>query len=494
MRDCRLSGGRGIGHANDRRPRYAAGRTPGCVDASLVGGGRAASHARRNRGAGFRRCRQAREAAGHPARRRASFASASEYSLPPRFVVVYFWDTHRLTAFGIITIAYLLAGVLALWRFNVRQATDPAPFAATLAELERDVQWISRKTRRPAVTRARAEIASRRSLLAARAELDRARVTLALHDVKSIVVPSPSPAHAGFVRPARRDAGRPDRARGGNVALQALAARRVLRPRRMAGRAQLARRCWTRGNWQTSPQAELAPDRIDARLDVGVHRDRPAPLARRLARPLVRRVDPHLAAEPGDRRREIEVVDRRVGDDQRVARRIDARRDRPDHFLPVADRDVVVDHDDEFRVHELAQEAPHAEHHALRVAGVLLLHRDDRHPVAAAFGRQVEIGDLGKLLLQQRHEHFVQRDAEHRRLVGRLAGVGRVVDRVAAHRDPLDREHRKALRFVVVAGVVAERAFERGLVAGRIARIRPDESFEHDFGRRRHAEGRATGT
>jgi len=65
------------------------------------------------------------------------------------FVVVYFWDTHRLTAFGIITIGYLLVGVLALWRFNVRQSTDPPPFAATLAELERDVQWIARKSGGP---------------------------------------------------------------------------------------------------------------------------------------------------------------------------------------------------------------------------------------------------------------------------------------------------------------------------------------------------------
>jgi uncharacterized membrane protein YqjE len=65
------------------------------------------------------------------------------------FVVVYFWDTHRLTAFGFITIGYMLDGVLALWRFNVRQSTDPPPFAATLAELERDVQWIARKSGGP---------------------------------------------------------------------------------------------------------------------------------------------------------------------------------------------------------------------------------------------------------------------------------------------------------------------------------------------------------
>src|SRR4029434_1381499 len=40
------------------------------------------------------------------------------------FVVVYFWDTHRLAAFGIITIGYLLVGALALLRFNVRPFSD----------------------------------------------------------------------------------------------------------------------------------------------------------------------------------------------------------------------------------------------------------------------------------------------------------------------------------------------------------------------------------
>jgi uncharacterized membrane protein YqjE len=61
------------------------------------------------------------------------------------FVVVYFWDTYRLTAFGLITLGYIVAGALALWRYGVRQRNDPKPFAATLAELERDVQWLARK-------------------------------------------------------------------------------------------------------------------------------------------------------------------------------------------------------------------------------------------------------------------------------------------------------------------------------------------------------------
>ena len=51
------------------------------------------------------------------------------------------------------------------------------------------------------MSRAQAEIANRKALLSARAELDRARVTLAMHEVKAIVFPAPGAAHAGVVRP-----------------------------------------------------------------------------------------------------------------------------------------------------------------------------------------------------------------------------------------------------------------------------------------------------
>jgi uncharacterized membrane protein YqjE len=59
------------------------------------------------------------------------------------FVVAYFWDTHRLEALGIVTLAYLFAGVIALWRFSVHRQNDPKPFAATIAELERDREWLA---------------------------------------------------------------------------------------------------------------------------------------------------------------------------------------------------------------------------------------------------------------------------------------------------------------------------------------------------------------
>ena len=52
------------------------------------------------------------------------------------------------------------------------------------------------------MTRARTlEIADRKALLAARAELDRARVTLAAHEVKAIIVPTPDARKASAVRP-----------------------------------------------------------------------------------------------------------------------------------------------------------------------------------------------------------------------------------------------------------------------------------------------------
>jgi hypothetical protein len=84
---------------------------------------------------------------------------------------------------------------------------------------------------------------------------------------------------------------------------------------------------------------------------------------------LVGGVDAHLAAQPADGRGEVEVVDRGLVDQRGVAHRVDAGGHGPDHFLPVADVDVVVGDDDELGVHELAQEAPQAEHHPLGVAG-----------------------------------------------------------------------------------------------------------------------------
>ncbi len=63
------------------------------------------------------------------------------------FVVAYFWDRYRLAALAGVTILYLLIGAGALWRLDFNKRTAPRPFAVTLAELERDRQWLSEQLR-----------------------------------------------------------------------------------------------------------------------------------------------------------------------------------------------------------------------------------------------------------------------------------------------------------------------------------------------------------
>lgn len=54
------------------------------------------------------------------------------------WVIVYFWDTYRLTAVAGVVLTFALAGAIVLWRRAESARAAPAPFAATLAELERD--------------------------------------------------------------------------------------------------------------------------------------------------------------------------------------------------------------------------------------------------------------------------------------------------------------------------------------------------------------------
>jgi uncharacterized membrane protein YqjE len=62
-------------------------------------------------------------------------------------IVAYFWDSHRLMALLVIAAAHFAVGIAALWRLDVRQRTDPPPFSATLAELERDREWLGEQFR-----------------------------------------------------------------------------------------------------------------------------------------------------------------------------------------------------------------------------------------------------------------------------------------------------------------------------------------------------------
>ena len=54
------------------------------------------------------------------------------------FVVVIFWDTHRLIALGCVTGLFLLVGSIYLWRVLRALKRMPATFEASLTELAKD--------------------------------------------------------------------------------------------------------------------------------------------------------------------------------------------------------------------------------------------------------------------------------------------------------------------------------------------------------------------
>jgi uncharacterized membrane protein YqjE len=54
------------------------------------------------------------------------------------WVIVYFWDTNRLTAIAVVTIVFALAGAALLMLRSQAARVAPMPFAATIAEFERD--------------------------------------------------------------------------------------------------------------------------------------------------------------------------------------------------------------------------------------------------------------------------------------------------------------------------------------------------------------------
>jgi uncharacterized membrane protein YqjE len=64
------------------------------------------------------------------------------------WIVAAFWDTHRLLALGSIVVFHLVVAAVAWLRLRSAQATSSAPFAQTLAELDRDRQWLAEQFRR----------------------------------------------------------------------------------------------------------------------------------------------------------------------------------------------------------------------------------------------------------------------------------------------------------------------------------------------------------
>jgi uncharacterized membrane protein YqjE len=58
------------------------------------------------------------------------------------FVVVIFWDTHRLIALGAVTGLFILIGSVYLWRVLKALKAMPATFEASLDELAKDYKQL----------------------------------------------------------------------------------------------------------------------------------------------------------------------------------------------------------------------------------------------------------------------------------------------------------------------------------------------------------------
>ncbi len=58
------------------------------------------------------------------------------------FVVVIFWDTHRLLALGSMTGLFMLIGIVCLWRVFKALKVMPATFEASLDELAEDYKQL----------------------------------------------------------------------------------------------------------------------------------------------------------------------------------------------------------------------------------------------------------------------------------------------------------------------------------------------------------------
>jgi uncharacterized membrane protein YqjE len=65
-------------------------------------------------------------------------------------VVAWYWDTHRFAAIIGVIVVFAGAGAVLVWRRSEVVRAAPTPFAASLAELEKDRAALARATNRRA--------------------------------------------------------------------------------------------------------------------------------------------------------------------------------------------------------------------------------------------------------------------------------------------------------------------------------------------------------
>lgn len=64
-------------------------------------------------------------------------------------IIAYYWDTYRITAILGVAGAFVVIGAGLLWRRAEVSRTSPVPFAASVAELEKDRAAIARTMKLP---------------------------------------------------------------------------------------------------------------------------------------------------------------------------------------------------------------------------------------------------------------------------------------------------------------------------------------------------------
>ena len=68
----------------------------------------------------------------------AAFCLGIGILLAVALIAIFFWDTHRLVAVGILMLIFLAAGAVLGWFLRDRIKAWPKPFAATRGELSKD--------------------------------------------------------------------------------------------------------------------------------------------------------------------------------------------------------------------------------------------------------------------------------------------------------------------------------------------------------------------
>ncbi len=72
----------------------------------------------------------------------AVFLACGAIMLAALFVIVLFWDSHRLLAVGGMAALFALGGVFVLMKVRASFAARPPMLAATLAELRNDIDFV----------------------------------------------------------------------------------------------------------------------------------------------------------------------------------------------------------------------------------------------------------------------------------------------------------------------------------------------------------------